>query len=223
MAPSTKKPFDYTLALKAICCDICAKVPEFQRYDPFKIGYSFMVARNKSTRYGCWASMTPLRFENGAMVCVKEAAVLRLNGLGQRIRVVDRVFYKTPEVKGPSGENLLYIFNVTAPRFLDLTITEKLETIMHELYHINPKFNGDVRRFPGRNWQHGNKAAYDAVAKKLARMWLASEPDPRLYEFLRYTTKELQQLYGNIVGTKFTRIPLIKIAEEEALRLGWRG
>ncbi len=222
MSTRPEKPFDYTSALKAICTDICAKIPEFQRYDASKIGYSFTVARNKSSRYGCWASMTPLLFENGARVMAKEVSVLRMNDSLRRIRVVERVFYKSPEVVGHDGKKLLYIFNVMAPRFLDLSVAEKLDTIMHELYHINPLFNGDVRRFPGRNWQHGNKAAYDAMASRFAKMWLATDPDPRLYDFLRYSTRELKERFGGVVGSKFTRIPLIRISEEEAMRLGWR-
>lgn len=222
MSVKNAKHFDYTKALKALCCDICAKVPEFQKIDPNRIGYSFSVARNTNSRYGCWASMTPLLFENGLEVTVRERSITTANVLGRPTKIVSRAYFKAPKVKGPNGEDLLYVFNVMAPRFLDLSVMEKIETIMHELYHINPAFNGDVRRFPGRNWQHGNKAAYDAKAASLAKQWLAADPDPRLYDFLRYTLRELKETYGGVVGSKFTRIPLIRISEEEARRLGCR-
>ena len=36
------------------------------------------------------------------------------------------------------------------PRFCDQSLDEKLSTVMHELWHISPAFDGDIRRLPGR-------------------------------------------------------------------------
>lgn len=218
----TKRNFDYTNALKEICVDICAKIPEFRHIDPYRIGYSFSIAKNVRSRYGVWASIVPLRFENGSRVAVRERRVSEVDITGKRKIVVYRSFYKYPRIVDKSGAELLYLFQVMAPRFLDLSITEKIETIMHELYHISPSFNGDARRFPGRNWQHGNKAEYAARSSAIAARWLKTEPDPRVYDFLRYSYRELCQQYDGVVGVKYS-FRAIPISETEALRLGFNA
>ena len=49
------------------------------------------------------------------------------------------------------------------PRFLDQTFEEKLLTVFHELFHIGPSFDGDLRRHPGRYAVHTHsKAQYDS-------------------------------------------------------------
>ena len=211
--------FDYTEALHKLCRDVCRKLSEFRNIDTELIGYSFSLARNTTTRFGGWASVTPLRFESGSSVTVKER-LRRVSGPSGKPEIFkERIYFKTPPVYGADGRELLYIFNVMAPRFLNLSVMEKINTVMHELYHIDPRFNGDVRRFPGRNWQHGNMKAYEAKAESLGRLWLATDPDPRLYEFLRYNAEELRAKYTRIVGSKFPKIPLVHISEEEAFRL----
>ena len=54
------------------------------------------------------------------------------------------------------GNDILYLIYFLVPRFLDLPLREKLITVCHELYHISPAFDGDLRRFPGRNYAHGS-------------------------------------------------------------------
>ena len=211
--------FDYTEALHRLCRDICRKLSEFRNIDTELIGYSFSLARNTATRVGGWASVTPLRFENGSSVTVKERLRRTIDQSGKPAILRVRMYYKTPTVYSLDGRELLYIFDVMAPRFLNLSVTEKINTVMHELYHIDPRFNGDVRRFPGHNWQHGNMKAYEAKAASLGRQWLATEPDPRLYDFLKYNAEELRAKYTRIVGAKFRKIPLVPITEEEAFRL----
>lgn len=215
-----KNHFDYTKALKAVCVDVCAKLPEFRHIDPDRIGYSFSIARNTRSRYGVWASIVPLRFENGALVTSRERRVAGLDVNGRRTVVVQRSYFRYPKIVDSAGTELLYLFQVMAPRFLDLSIKEKIETIMHELYHISPAFNGDARRFPGRNWQHGNKTEYAARSAALAVRWLNTDPDPRLYDFLRYSYKELRSAYDGIVGAKYT-FQIASISEAEAIRLGY--
>ncbi len=110
-----------------------------------------------------------------------------------------------------------------APRFMDeLSLREKIETAMHELYHISPQFNGDVRRFPGRNWQHGSKEEYEAKSRRLADEWLSHDPKPQIYDFLRYKVHDFYEKFGGLYGTKFGNIPLIPIQEEEAFKLDRR-
>ena len=39
---------------------------------------------------------------------------------------------------------MLYLLSFYLPRFLKLPWREKLATVIHELWHVNPQFNGDL-------------------------------------------------------------------------------
>ena len=212
--------FNYTAALRDVCFDVCAKVGEFRAIDVRAIAFSFGLARNRTSRYGEWAHVTPLRFEGGAAVVRRFSTVRRVKD-GVAFVEKKEYFCAIPTVLANDGTTrALYIFSVMAPRFYDLSVTEKIDTIMHELYHISPKFDGYVRRFSGRDWMHGSsKEAYDARAHKLALEWLATEPDPALYNFLSLDRKGLIERYGAISGWRYPSVKPRAITEEEARRL----
>ncbi len=42
------------------------------------------------------------------------------------------------------GHEMLYVMAFCMPRFLDQSFEDKLITLFHELYHINPRFDGDL-------------------------------------------------------------------------------
>jgi len=198
----TLKSFNYTDALRVVCRDICAKTPIFQKYDLARVGFAFKTTRNaKST--GELASLTPLLFEEGAL-----ATFRRKN------------FWKAPNVVDADGRKLLYILTVCGSRFLNLSVGDKIQTLTHELYHIAPEFNGDVRRFPGKKYAHGSsRKKFDAVVAKYAETWLASEPNREIWAFLELNEEELIRRYQKVKFSKFPRVKLIKIDREEALRL----
>ena len=69
------------------------------------------------------------------------------------------------------------------PRFMNLDFREKLITVLHELWHISPDFNGDIRRHAGRYHAHTHsQAEYDAEMGVLADRWLRSRPPDELWE-----------------------------------------
>ena len=49
---------------------------------------------------------------------------------------------------------ILYVMTFCLPRFLDQPFEEKLVTLFHELFHIGPAFDGDLRRYAGRYEVH---------------------------------------------------------------------
>ena len=108
-----------------------------------------------------------------------------------------------------SGGEMLYILTFYLPRFLDLVFCEKLTTVVHELWHISPRFDGDLRRFSGRCYAHsGSQKRYEAHARRLAAKWIAMAPPVALYEFLRHDFRTLRVRHGKIVGR---RIPAPKL------------
>lgn len=176
----------FTHAIRAVCEDMTRKVELLSHIDMSRVAIGFCQAR-KRVPHGLQASLTPLRFENGA-----RESILR----GRR--------YTCQSILDPSGREYLYLLNFYLPRFLDHSLGEKLTTIVHELWHISEQFDGDLRRHEGRCYVHGpSQREFDRTASKLAAEWLASEPRTELYAFLRYNFRDLVGRYGQVYGERY--------------------
>ena len=87
---------------------------------------------------------------------------------------------------------MLYLVTFCLPRFLDQDFDDKFITLFHELYHISPAFDGDLRRHAGRCDLHSNsKRLYDAHMADLARSYLSNGADHGLHDFLRLNFAQL--------------------------------
>ena len=78
-----------------------------------------------------------------------------------------------------------------------------METVVHELYHIHPAFNGDLRRFNGRSKLHGNAKEFDKRVRELTDSFLVTTQNPEAYEFLRWGPYTLRLRYGDILARHF--------------------
>jgi hypothetical protein len=99
------------------------------------------------------------------------------------------------------------------PRFLNLPFREKLITLFHELYHISAEFNGDIRRFPGKNYAHGSSTKkYNAYMGKLVESYLGNLTDRSILSFLEGDMEEIRGRFKAIVARKMAapRLRLVK-------------
>jgi hypothetical protein len=182
---------DFTSHMRILCGDIVSRLPEFVHIDIGRVALRVCQTR-KPVLHGVHASLTPLRFQGG------ERTILRRG----------RTWTIQP-VRDDDGREMLYLLSFYLPRFCDQPLAEKLATIVHELWHVGPQFDGDVRRLPGRCFAHGHSGeAFHREMKALARRWLAQSPASELYAFLQYDFRELRQRFGAVVGT---RIPTPKL------------
>ncbi|MGD0897453.1 MAG: hypothetical protein ABR915_06420 [Thermoguttaceae bacterium] len=182
--------FDFTLHIGRLCEDLVARVEPLGHIDMTRVGVAFRQTR-AGGRVGMHASLTPLRFPGGQTHRERRGRTWRI----QRVDL--------------GGREVLYLLNFYLPRFLDLPFGEKLTTVAHELWHIGPRFDGDLRRFGGRCYAHsGSQRRYDAHAQRLVDLWLASGPSEELYGFLRLDFRGLQSQHGRIYGRK---IPIPKL------------
>ena len=95
---------------------------------------------------------------------------------------------------------------------MDLSFNDKLTTVFHELWHVSPNFDGDIRRHPGRCYAHtGSQKNYDAHVSRLVDRWLSLAPPLEVYGFLRYTYRELVARHGRVFGTKIRTPKLIPV------------
>jgi hypothetical protein len=196
MATKSKgRSFDYTAAITKVCEDICFRVPALCHIDMSRVAISFAQTKH-SAPFGIFATTTPLRFKDGELIMQSQGKPWTL----QRCYRTDGVEY-------------LYILYFYVPRFIELKLSQKLETIVHELYHINPDFNGDLRRFKGRCFAHGSsQKKYDLTVRDFVDHWLKQNPPPKTWNFLQYNYKGLLGKYGGLHGT---RIPAPKIIPVE--------
>jgi len=183
--------FDFTHHVARVCADMTARLDEFHHIDMSRVAVSFRQTRKRMS-HGLYASLTPLRFAGGQTCSIRRGRKLSM----QRVEV--------------DGREMLYMLNFYLPRFLDLSFREKLTTIAHELLHISPHFDGDLRRFSGRCYAHTHShKQFDAQAEQLAQRWLAGGPEESVYAFLQSDFLRLHALHGRIYGRRIAAPKLL--------------
>jgi hypothetical protein len=188
-------PFDFTARMRLVCQDMVVRLPELGHIDLARVAVCFCQARKRVT-HGLFASLTPLRFADGAATTIRR---------GRR--------YGIQPVADSEGREMLYVLSFYLPRFMDLDFREKLITILHELWHIGPRLDGDIRRHEGRCFAHtGSQKQYDADMDGLAQRWLALQPPKELWGFLASSFDDLVARHGRIVGVKVARPRLIPVS-----------
>jgi hypothetical protein len=191
---AVEQPFDFSGRVRALCADIVRHCPELKHIDVSRLLFGMTQARS-GRRHGLQARVTPMRFRHGQLTRRR-----RDGGYYQ----VQRYFVESRE--------MLYLVTFCLPRFLDQDFDDKFVTLFHELYHIGPNFDGDLRRHEGRCALHTHsKRLYDAHMAQLARAYLSNGANRTLHEFLRLNFAQLQHRHGSIVGVVVPRPRLIPI------------
>lgn len=195
MPPARPPGFDFTFHVRRLCEDLVARLAELSHIDMQHVAISFSQTRRASP-YGVYATMRPLRFADGRTETTRRGRRWTIQ------RLVD-----------PQGREILYILTFYLPRFLNLSYREKLVTVIHELWHISPQFNGDLRRFRGRCYAHSrSRKRYDASIERLAEKYLALHPPENLLAFLRYDFAGLVRQYGRVLGQRVRPPKLVPLA-----------
>ena len=130
---------------------------------------------------------------------------------------------KSPSVKIGTTD-IDYMVSFTLPRYCDQRLSRsrkqahykgqpdwiaKLDTIVHELYHIDPERPG-IRRMEKADGTYSANCHGQQFFEKVVGMvkqYLATDPDPKTYDFLQYTFEELTARFGGVVGTTFRCFP----------------
>ena len=118
-----------------------------------------------------------------------------------------------------------YLVSFTLPRFCDQNLDRsrkerfyrrtsdawiaKLDTVIHELYHIDPEQNG-IRRIDRGDGTYSSQCHSPQFFEQVAAMvgeYLDTHPDPYAYDFLKYDFGTLESRYGGILGTSFRTFP----------------
>ena len=117
-----------------------------------------------------------------------------------------------------------YMISFALPRFCDQSLGKsrkerfypgadpwmaKLDTVVHELYHIDPDLAG-IRRIEKEDGTysancHGHR--FFEQVSEMVHLYLDSKPDPAAYDFLRGDFDTLSARHGGVVGTSFRTFP----------------
>ena len=142
---------------------------------------------------------------------------------GQITRRSEWFVTKSPAVT-IGARSVKYMLSFTLPRFCDQSLDRsrkekfypgaapwisKLDTVIHELYHIDPQFAG-IRRIEREDGTysahcHGHRFFEEVAA--MVNAYLDTKPDPSVTDFLRHDFAALDARYGGVVGTSFRTFP----------------
>lgn len=209
---------NYTEALTALARDITARVPALSNLDIDRMlifgrcGREDVEGANASCHCLCLPEDEPGYY------------FWRDERTGEVMRRTEWFVARTPVVQR-TGTRLDYLISVALPRFCEQRLgrgrkgqlypgaddfVAKLDTLVHELYHVDPQRRG-LRGVDGESADehHGrmHSDAFYADVATFVRTYLQSRPDPSLYEFLRYDFAGLRARYGTVVATAFRNYP----------------
>jgi hypothetical protein len=143
------------------------------------------VSSSRSGRGGIYGKLVPLRFENGERVLIYK----------NRKYIIPSLFIKETEI--------LYIVYFYMPKFFNLPAKDKLNVIFHELYHISPLFNGDIRRMGKVKAAHGHsKKHYDSNYENELNEFFSYLEQTPFINFLKLDEKGLKKNFKKIKSVR---------------------
>jgi predicted metallopeptidase len=187
--------FDFCGHVQRLSADIVRRCEILRHIDVSRLLFGITQART-GLGHGLQARVTPLRFRDGQLIRRRRGVTYQ----------VQRYFVDSRE--------MLYLVTFCLPRFLDQDFDDKFITVFHELYHISPDFNGDLRRHGGRYAIHTrSKCGYDRHMNQLAREYVAGGADRRLHDFLRLNFAQLRHRHGEVLGVMVPRPKVVPLGQ----------
>lgn len=208
---------NYTEHLFLLMKDIAARVPKLSFIDMNRV---LVFARaGRATAEGAYATCH--------CICLPPSEpgyyYWRDRDTGRLTRRSEWFVTKSPRVD-LGGDSIDYMVSFALPRFCDQMLARsrkqlhykgqpnwvaKLDTIVHELYHVDPQRPG-IRRMERADGTysancHGDRFFADVV--EMVNQYLDSKPDPQVSDFLRHNFDDLTNKYGGVVGTTFRAFP----------------
>ena len=130
---------------------------------------------------------------------------------------------KSPSVR-IGTHDVKYMISFALPRFIDQSLDRsrkehfypgadpwmaKLDTVVHELYHIDPDLGGirRIEREDGTYSANCHGTTFFEQVAGLVHQYLKSGPSPAVYDFLQQDFPALDAHFGGVVGTSFRTFP----------------
>lgn len=208
---------DYTAHLTRLMRDLAARTPEFSHVDPDRL---LVFAR-----YGATGASGPFATCHCLTLPPSEPGYYYWfdSRTGQMTRRSPYFVTRSPRVT-IADRPIQYLISFALPRFCDQRLAGarkarfyagepdwvgRLDTVVHELYHIDPARDGIRRSCDDEGREAAGSHAHDFFERVAAmvRRYLDAGPDPALLEFLRHDFAALRAIHGGVVGTTFRTFP----------------
>jgi hypothetical protein len=224
---------DYTLQIRRLMADIVSRVPALSHIDVQQV---LVFARpGRTDAHGAYATCHSL------MLPDSEPAYYfwRDRRTGALSRRSEWFVTRSPEVR-VGGRRISHLISVALPRFCDQALQDthkacvygdgaswmaKLDTIVHELYHVDPHQRG-IRlsvRTDGSPGEQTHTPQFFRDVQDMVREYVASRPDPAVYDFLALDFDGLTKRHGGVAGTTFRDFPAFPQRYRERLAEQPRG
>jgi hypothetical protein len=142
---------------------------------------------------------------------------------GELTRRSEWFITKSPEVR-IGTTRIKYLISFVLPRFCDQTLERsrkadlypgaaawlaKLDTVVHELYHIDPDAAGirKLIRADGTDSPRSHGPEFYEEVREMVNAYLATKPEPELLDFLQLDFSALSCSFGGVVATTFRNFP----------------
>lgn len=209
---------NYTGRLRRLMHDIVERVPALSFIDMSRV---LVFARpGRSSADGPYASCHSLRLPTSD----PGYFFWRDRNTGEMTRRSEWFVTKSPDVY-VDGRLMNYMISFALPRFTDQALSRsrkrvlypegtpdwvaKLDTVVHELYHIDPEENC-LRRFTdadGEVLDVLHSQTYFADVAGFVRHYLATNPNPEILEFLHDDFEGLRARFGGVGAATFRAFP----------------
>jgi len=208
---------NYTESLTVLMQDVVARVPTLAFIDIADVLVFARFGRSKAEgAFATCHSLSLPQSEPGYYFWRDRAS-------GRITRRSEWFVTKSPVVT-VGRRQMKYLMSFALPRFCDQSLERsrkgrfyrdaepwmaKLDTVVHELYHIDPDYMG-IRRLEREDGTYSancHSTRFFEQVSAMVQTYLDSRPDPKVYEFLRHDFAGLERRHGGIVGTSFRTFP----------------
>jgi hypothetical protein len=221
---------NYTERISLLMEDIVARVPKLSFIDMSRV---LVFARaGRTDAEGAYATCH--------CVCLPASEpgyyFWRDRASGKLTRRSEWFVTKSPDVR-IAGTRIKYLISFVLPRFCDQSLERsrkadlypadapdwlaKLDTVIHELYHIDPDAAGIRRliRADGSDSPHSHGPEFYEEVAEMVQAYVASDADSGLYDFLQYDFNMLTTRFGGVVSTTFRNFPSFPQRYMEAIEM----
>ena len=224
---------DYTHRVRLLMEDVVARLPALAHIDLEQV---LVFARlGRAGTHGAYATCHSL------MLPDSEPAYYfwRDRRTGALSRRSEWFTTRSPEVR-LGGRRISHLVSIALPRFCDQTLKDthkervygggkewvaKLDTIVHELYHVDPH-QGGIRvsvKADGSPGAQAHTPQFFRDVQRMVREYLAGRPDPAVWEFLTLDFDGLAKRHGGVAATTFRDFPAFPQRYRERLAEQPRG
>lgn len=221
---------DYTERISLLVRDIVARVPRLSYIDP-----DDLLVFARAGRHGAAGAVATCHCVS-LLPSEPGYYYWRDRQSGRITRCSPWFVTKSPRVI-VRGRVVRYLLSFALPRFCDQSLAgskkqryyggapawvTKLDTVVHELYHIDPTGAGIRRleRGDGRAAARSHGRSFLEQVAEMVQEYLATGPDPATYDFLRHGFADLVARFGGVLGTTFRTFPSFPQSYAETLPAG---